>query len=60
MDTLADESKLEQDRSDLIPRSTLVLAGIFSWLRWFFTLTEEDRLAAGIDVEGKDILPWVR
>ena len=56
MDILADESKSEQDRSDPIPRSTLVLAGVFSWLRWFFTLTEEDRLAAGIDVDGKDRL----
>jgi hypothetical protein len=25
-------------------------------LRWFFTLNEEDRLAAGINVDGKDRL----
>lgn len=54
MDILAEKSKSEQERSDPIPGSILVLAGIFSWLRWLFTLTEEDRLAAGIDVDGKD------
>jgi len=56
MDILVEKTKSEQDRSDPIPRPILILTGIFSWLRWLFTLTEEDRLAAGIEVDGKDRL----
>jgi len=56
MDIFAEKFKSEQHRPGLISGVLFGVAGIFSWLRWFFTLTEEDRLAAGINVDGKDRL----
>jgi hypothetical protein len=53
MDIISEHSKLETKRSKPISVVMLTMLGIVLWLDWFFTLTDEDRLLAGINLDGE-------
>jgi hypothetical protein len=53
MDILSDKHASNFNRTGSFSAVSHTVLGIVRWLVWFFTLTEEDRLAAGIYVGGK-------
>jgi hypothetical protein len=51
MDRLSEKFKLDIDRQNPLSGVMMFARGILSWLIGFFTLTPEDRMKAGIDIE---------
>jgi hypothetical protein len=51
MDRLSEKFKLDIDRQNPFSGVMMFARGILSWLIGFFTLTPEDRMKAGIDIE---------
>ena len=56
MDILADQSKSDRNQPGLFLTLVHALRGVVRWLTGLFTLTEENRLNAGIYMggEGRD------
>lgn len=54
MDTLSDKYDSNSYRPNPFSIVLNTILGFVRWLAGFFMLTEEDKLAAGISVDGKD------
>jgi hypothetical protein len=53
MEIPTEEGKLKTNRTGLLPAAKQSILGIVLWLDWLFTLTDEDRLKAGINLDGE-------